>query len=258
MVQRTGGRRYLSRPDHIPEGEFADKFTPFVVDCYNLDYDAVRYIASHERFQIDPFDGIQPISSLPLHPFSVVEQEPPSYREELLARGRQFMECTKICHCRYSGRTQIRTSRGNKLTDYSYDSENVSVFSERVDSEVIVDFERAFQEVPSWRPGDEEIDVHVIATDEIAGDYSSCMDKDSVWDDRLTKEFMDAESQIRDQWEKSGTGPLHDDDILLLPDRVFAFVLRSRKWGKHGSPTIFIKHYANGFISLLAHRERRG
>lgn len=241
VVQRTGGRRYLSRPDHIPHGEFADKFSPFVLDCYNLDYDAVRYMASHKRFQIDPFDGTQPLSSLPMYPFSVVEQERPSYREELLARGRQFMECTKVRHCHYSGRTQIRTSRGNKLSDYFlYDSEKVTVFSERVDSEVIVDFERAFQEVPSWRPSDDDIEVHAIDTNEIAGDYFLCTDKDSIWDDRLARDFMDAEAQKRDEWEKSGTGPSQDDDILLLPDRVFAFVLRTRKWGKHGSPTIFM------------------
>lgn len=243
VIHRTGGRRYLSRPTHIPDGEFTDKFSPFVLDCGNLDYDAAHFFERPKRFQIDPFEGTQPISSLPLYPFSVVGQESPSYREELLARGRQFIEYTKVRHCHYSGRTQIWTSSGKKLSDYSsYDSENVSVFSERVDSEVIVDFERAFQEVSSWRPSNDSIyELHVIEPNEIAGDYSFLTDKDSVWDERLARDFTDAEKQKVDGWKKSGTCPSQDDDMLLLmPDRVFAFVLRTRKWGKHRSPTIFM------------------
>lgn len=232
VVQRTGGRRYLSPPDHIAGSDFINKFSPFVLDCYHLDYDGVRYVQSYKTFRINSFDGIQSISLLPLYPFSVVVQESPSYREELLARGRQFMECTKTCHRRYSGRTQFRTPRGTKSSEgASHDAGNVCVFSERVESEVIVDFERALQEVPWWRPGTDDMAVSSMDEEEIESANLDCIDKDGVWDVRSTADFVEAEAPKRDEWEKTGTGPLQDDDILLLPDRVFAFVLRTRKWG---------------------------
>lgn len=232
VIQRTGGRRYLKQPDDLPGGDFLNKFSPFVLDCYHLDYDGLRYVQSYQKFRVTSFDGRQSISLLPVYPFSVFLQENPSYQEELLARGRQFMECTKPCHRRYSGRTQLRTPSGAKLSEgASHDAGNVSVFSERVESEVIVDFERALQEVPWWRPGTDDLAVHKMDSAEIDSDDVDYIDRDRVWDARFTADFVEAEAPKRDEWEKAGPDSLQDDDILLLPDRVFAFVLRTRKWG---------------------------
>jgi hypothetical protein len=141
------------------------------------------------------------------------------------------MECTKVCHRYYSGRTHFRTPKGTKLSNLSADTcGNISMFSERVDSEVIVDFERALQEVPSWRPENEDAAVSSMSDCELY--EGTGMDRDSVWDARFTEELLEADTQKRHEWEKSGTGPSEDEDILLLPDRVFAFILRTRKWGK--------------------------
>ena len=241
VVQRTGGRRYLSRPCHNREGEFIDKFSPFSLDCYYLDYDGVRYISSYRRYWINPFDGTQPISSLPLYPFDVVTRERPSYRDELLARGRQFMECTKTCHRYYSGRTHFRTPKGDKLSENaSRNAGNALVFSQRVESEVIVDFESALQEVPSWRPNNDETTIQLMDEAETANNTSGYIDRDRMWDARFTTKMLGAEAQKRDEWEKSATGPSQDDDLLVLPDRVFAFILRDRKWGMHKGRIILI------------------
>jgi hypothetical protein len=75
VVQRTGGRRYLSRPENIPRGDYSNKFSPFVLDCYHLDYDGIRYVPSYKQFIINDFDGTQPVNSLPLYPFSVAVKQ---------------------------------------------------------------------------------------------------------------------------------------------------------------------------------------
>lgn len=233
VIQRTGGRRYLSRPDHINKSEFSTRFSPFVLDCYHLDYDGVRYVRTYGRFTISDFEGVQSVNSLPVYPFRVSVKEGTIDRNDMIARGQQFVQCTKVSHRYYSGRTHSRSPNGTKLSDGVLEvPDNASVFSERVDSEVIVDFERCLQEIPTWRPGSDVVDLS--ATDDNETGYgASHVDSDGVWDARSSEEFLEAETRKLREWEKLGSGPLDDEDLLLLPDRVFAFVLRTRKWGTY-------------------------
>lgn len=231
VIQRNGGRRYLSRPDHIPTGEYQHKLSKFVIDCYHLDYDGIHYVPTYQQFIIQPFEGSQPVSALPVFPFDVAVKDNLLDRQQLLRRGQQFMESTKICHRYYSGRSESRTPSGVKLAEHTTEAAaNVALYSERIDSEVIVDFERALQEVPEWRPGTAFFSPHVMDINECGNVIE--IDRDNAWDARLTEEFMEPEERKWHRWEKQGLGPESEEDILLLPGRVFAFVLRTRRWGQ--------------------------
>ena len=64
------------------------------------------------------------------------------------------MECTKVCHKYYSGRSLVRNSDGEALSytsDYGGD-EPRRVTAENIESEVMIDFDRAFQRNPEWLP----------------------------------------------------------------------------------------------------------
>ncbi|KAL3473536.1 hypothetical protein BJX99DRAFT_261195 [Aspergillus californicus] len=202
VIQRTGGRKYATRPDSIPSGDYKNSFSDFVLDCYHLDYDGSRYKPTFGQFKITRFYGSQTATTLPIMPLAAEEHNRLVVRTELVDRGKQFTEYTRVCHRHYSGR-------------------------KRIDSEIMVDFERAHQELPSWRPGRGDFEPFEMDYHE-KGDF---VDPDEVWDKRFTQDFIDRQTKEKWKgWVKGGLGPTEEDDLLLLPDRVFAFVLRTRKW----------------------------
>ncbi|PYI05458.1 P-loop containing nucleoside triphosphate hydrolase protein [Aspergillus sclerotiicarbonarius CBS 121057] len=235
VVQRAGGRRYLSRPSGIETGEYRTTFSPFVLECYHLDYDGRNYIQIYHQFQIPDFDGLQAVKSLSVIPFVVAERGLVN-KDDLLACGEAFINYTTSWHHRhYSGRTYSRTTYGGKLSRITTDDpgKNVSQYAEQIDSEVIVDFSHAIKEVPWWYPGDAEYVYYQAEIEETGAnewEYEP-IDPDNKWDSRLTDEFLEKETP---KWRELGTkgkGKVpQGDDVLLLPDRVFAFVLRSRRW----------------------------
>lgn len=236
VVQRTGGRRYISKPASLPEREFRTTFTPFVLDCYHLDYDGTRYVQTYRQFRLTDFEGTQPTKALSILPLSVAERDLKLVdRHALVERGRQFMDLTKKAeHRQYSGRSHYLTPDGSKLSDLEgRDARSTSHYSERIDSEVIVDFTRALQEVPWWRPAGNEPSFYEMEVEE-RGDGS--IDKDEKWDKAMLDDFLETETRKFRRWETWGIGPQEEDDLLLLPDRVFAFVLRSRRWGMFHHP----------------------
>ncbi|KAH6641218.1 hypothetical protein F5144DRAFT_642131 [Chaetomium tenue] len=231
VIQRTGGRKYRMRPDHVPLGEYEHLFSDFVIDSYHLDYDGIRYRPTFHQFKISSFDGAQLMSSLPVLPFRYVEYvDERVNRDDLLERARQFKSMTRIRHQSYSGRSYDRTPSGKRLSDLEVGSrKNVTRYSERIDSEVVVDFERALQDIPSWIPGGEDFKPYQMDTKEHDLIY---VDQDEMWDSRFTEDFMEAETKKWKKWEEEAllSGPTEEEDLLLLPDRVFAFVLRTRSW----------------------------
>ena len=75
-------------------------------------------------------------------------------RAELMKQGGEFTKCSKSRHQYYSERSQIRQPNGEYLCHHSEStSERASrIFSENIDSEVMVDFDRALQCNPQWLP----------------------------------------------------------------------------------------------------------
>lgn len=91
------------------------------------------------------------------------------------------MDFTKKAeHRLYSGRSQSLTPDGSKLSDLEASVvKSTSYHSERIDSEVIVDFARAFQEVPWWRPSGNEPNFHTMEVEERGYGF---IEKDEEWD----------------------------------------------------------------------------
>lgn len=228
VVQRTGGRRILETPGRDEKG--LGNWTAFVLDCYYLDFDGARFIPVFRQFEIGGFDGTQAVKSLPVLPLPVAEREGLTDRAYLTARGEQFFNCTQnVLHLDYSGRCHYLDPSGRKLTDLvDKIPRSASCYSEQIDSDVIVDFTRALGEIPWWRPVAGE---HVFGeTDSLETGTETGVDKDGVWDKRFRDDFMETQTRKWESWAKTGGGPT-GDDLLILPDRVYAFVLSTRRWG---------------------------
>ena len=249
VLQTTGGRRYLRPPypDEMLNGMPPRKsrnngYSDFLLDCYSLDHDGSRFAPTFNSFPIPKFDDAMLIDSLPVYPVSIAQRENVLDKEALTTRGQQFVECTKICHRYYSGRSLVRNGNGASLPfrSDSVDERVQMLISESIEGEVMIDFDRAFQRNPDWQPIFHELKPSVMDLRECEEDetdpFEEKVEQDDVWDKRRRDDFINGDELKLYPWPK-GIEP-SDDDLLLLPDRVFGFVLRSRKWGKFQSSKI--------------------
>ena len=124
--------------------------------------------------------------------------------------------------------------------------------AENIDSQVIVDFSEAFAAHPEWRISNT---TDALTPEDAPGEFSEkyptsywkdsyrrVLDEecdDEVYDDyhidtKLTAKYMERDHLLREHptTRLSPTGELGEDHLILLPDRVFAFVMKNRNWGK--------------------------
>ena len=253
VLQTTGGRRYLRPPypDEMPTGMPPRKsrnngYSDFLVDCYSLDYDGSRFAPTFNSFPIPKFDDTLPIDSLPVFPVSIAQKEQILDKVALMARGQQFVQCTKVCHRYYSGRSLVRNGNGAALPfrSDSVDERAQMLISESIEGEVMIDFDRAFQRNPDWLPIFHELKPSVMDSRECEEDetdpFEEKVEQDDPWDKRRRDEYINGDELKLYPWPKEVEPS--GDDLLLLPNRVFGFVLRSRKWGKFKAR----KLHANG------------
>ncbi|KAL6810034.1 hypothetical protein J3E69DRAFT_377934 [Trichoderma sp. SZMC 28015] len=228
VIQRTGGCRRLRPGPPLMGGHHGKpqhRTSPLVIDCFYIDFDGTRYWPVYHQILIEAFDGLQPVSGLPVLPLSVAETEQFINIKEMVNRGREFIEYAKPTHCDYIGRSLLKKPKGETLANNDGEfRENIVQHSEWIDSEVMVDIERALQEVPAWRPSTNELIAH---KDEPAIDIGT--DADYKWDAKSTGRLMGEEKAKWQKWNKDHP-PEDENDLLLLPGHVFAFIFRTRKW----------------------------
>ena len=233
VIQATGGRKYLSPPTEEMTGWDA-KYSPFVLDCYYLDFDGTKYVRVYHRFKIEMFEDSIPVTSLQVMPLHVAQNASLTKTERLRQRGEQFLTYTRRSspqHRYYQGTTVTQTPCGKPLFRRNPDDINSQrLFTERIESQVVVDFERGIQANPDWGPVINEIDLWKIDNAELE-EGVEYVEKDNVWDTRTSEDFLDLEQDKWQRWDKGEAMP-EGDDVLLFPNRVFGYVLRTRSWGK--------------------------
>ena len=234
VIQARGGRKYLSEGDKQELG-WEDMYTPFILNCYHLDYDGSKFVRVFHKFEVDKFTELLAVSSLPIVPLFVAKHEQMVDLKSCFTRGEQFLDCTKPSYLHYEGRSLSRTPIGTDIHRPSSDGIGLSrVYSEIIESQVMIDFERALQAMPDWSPASNEIERISMNKVELenrggAEDYER-QDDDSKWTARIEAEFLQKEEKRWQKWDKTDDQP-SGDDLLLFPDRVFAFVFRTRSWG---------------------------
>ncbi|OJD31753.1 aaa family atpase [Diplodia corticola] len=242
LLQVTGGNRFLRPYDTYLENEDTDfkkmkrdAFSQLTLDCYFLVFDGSKFQRVYNRFSIRYFSDDQQMKNLWILPYDTAKHLGLVDEPTLLSNGKQYKDCTdraKVCHRYYRGKTVDRDPQGRRLK-ISTDSEmERMIFTETIEGTVIVDFEKVYRYNPAWMPRFNEIEEHKhhAREFEMADDpnYENVQD-DFIWDQRRREEYLEEEEtglKAR-MWER---GEVQDEDILLLPDRVPAFVLRSRKW----------------------------
>ena len=243
VLATTGGRKLLAdsqvrrsndeEPEsffHTPGGQ-----SPFVVDCFYYDFDGTNFGAILRSITIPKYEGKTPVNRLAVYPESLGGDANRDVKTILAERGRKFVQLcslSAIAHRQYTGRS---------LDDPP----------EEVDSQVIVDFHMAAI-VPSDQRPDKAQWMPILGMTqptqpdlgEITHVHAGChLQECLICNNPLTHVIFNHQKFAREQSKAYvtsedivnrpfGDGELREHQFMLLPYRVFGFVLRSRKWGK--------------------------
>ncbi|KAK7449875.1 hypothetical protein Landi51_05592 [Colletotrichum acutatum] len=243
IVQCTGGRAYLSTEgnrDRV-DGPHLAKHSPLVLDCYYLDFDGKKFGPVYHRFDIQPFENNRDVSSLEVFPIAYAADSE-TILNELSKQGEDFVNAIRACQKYCVGRTRTWTPKGERIAHHLH--------PEDVDGPVMVDFDRAIQFNPTWSPDftlpnfadqdrreTREMTMHEDVT---CSDDGNCVDAnccqnenildDYEWDRQRMDDFISTEDILRSFNDSSDFVSPLPADYRLCPNRVFGFILRSRKW----------------------------
>lgn len=232
VVQITGIKHHSSYANMKDCGFPMWKAQPVVIHCIYMDFNGRLLGPVSKRIEIPKFDSEREIRSLPIFPLRFASDS--EVRSRLIKRGELFMKLAEVTHVQFTGVT--------------LDTQ------EEVDSQVVVDFEQTLQHNTGWGPDIEPPPTGDTSGPEPAEDntYScnilGCCDddvlhKDAYVDMNRMREFNREQPTLAIytrylQAIKEGNR-LRDDELVLLTHRLFAFVLRSRKWGTSTIARIF-------------------
>ncbi|WDK22763.1 hypothetical protein CGRA01v4_14053 [Colletotrichum graminicola] len=248
VVRSSGGKFSPRLPNGFRKrGGLAggDKWLPLLLDCYYLDFDGNNFVRILKTFQVDHFEGLSGVSALPIIPLNFAVRDGFVDVDTISKRGEDFISYTKWSYSYYRGRSLIHEPEGAALCHPQKDTiDSLTVLSEAIESPVVVDFDRCLRAIPTWRPGRTSRGLSRVL-DERGGDLRQPpeppgspglppvsppgYDDDGIWDVRLAEKVLKYTDPTQPA-ELHGQDPPSGDDVLLLPNRVFAFILRTRKW----------------------------
>ncbi|KAH8808859.1 hypothetical protein F5884DRAFT_858377 [Xylogone sp. PMI_703] len=246
----TGGRRLLNdalNPDlegHRDDSatgkavaafkslfQVTEKFSPLVVDCFQFDFNGTYFGPVQTTFHIKKFDDIQKVESLPVFPINFLPDEH-NLKSTLMARGKKFLELCSLDH----------------VVHREYDGLSLDDPPEQIDSQIIVDFDMASRiaepqqpKGSGWMPrlgldGPTKIDEREIEPRNENCDILDCIScKAPILNDqsdgqKRSKDFVLGTLLLNEPAITANN--LGQEDMMLLSNRIFGFVLRGRKWAR--------------------------
>lgn len=232
------------------------------VDVFYFDFDGRSFGPVEKRFRIVSFEGEKKVTDLPLFPLRF-RKDAASIRSQMLDRGTKFCDLCTIVHREYNGlsavepKEQVRFPQTTQLTGHV---ELITCITMQIDSQVIIDSNLAYQKYPekapkfglkSWMEDDNRVVKEACG---IPG-CTECFRDRYIYDDhridrQRTIDFIKANRALLRLMNHSET--LSDDFKLLLTNRVFGFILRSRKWCFLDIDSIRpIQRHGEGFKALI-------
>lgn len=234
--------------------------TPFIIDCFSVDFDGNHLGPKSRRFVIPTYTGKREVDTLEVFPSFCHPQHAMVHRA-MVERGRRFTQLANGTHKRYAG-TTLRESRElwERIHYYNYiihdeevlDSSNAPLLygikillliGYQVHSEIMLDqaaavthYRKALDKwrlkiggrtigVPTAADRREVFDPLPIKRDE--GLFSDVFD-DSIIDLDRRSDFVNSTTLLGRQYILDPC--LSDDYVMLLPFRIYGYAMLNRKW----------------------------
>ena len=244
VLSTWGGRPNLTAGDDDDTGVPKQKINPFQLQCYYIDF-SPGYFPSTHRWKINPFVGEREVTSLEVYPWRYMKDSVKA-KSLLKDRGEKFRDFTTFKYRFYKGSTLVCQPCGCSFAEDSFPS-----YPEQIESEVIVDFTEAIRQDPkrsaylggrgtyfNERETDDALAISVWKDDkqdELAENIFDEIYDDSMIDTELTINFESKDPIWKADQESgfaNGEG-LREEDLILLPARILAYVFRKQHFGKN-------------------------
>ncbi|KAH6639086.1 hypothetical protein C7974DRAFT_304466 [Boeremia exigua] len=237
-------------PPPPPWGHAGDN-RPFKLWCVYIDTDGFNLGPVTVAFEIRAFEGEKNVMDLPIYPVrlntiwpvnltggaAVLDAVTTAIRDKLIRRGRDFVERNSIQHAYYAG--PCYRSRGRLEGQVVID--NAQIFA--------MDDNRKRPPLGGGMPVSPEPGPHDAAS---AACNAECCYRDLVWGDQHydrrrnvnyaelhplvdsqgTVSISMTQRPISDVQKDHQQSKIRDADYLIMSDRVFGYVLRTRKWAE--------------------------
>lgn len=224
------------------------RVNPFRVIVYHVDFDGSFFLPVSSQINIYPFKGYKDITSLSVYPLRFAKNQA-ELRSKWLARGRRFREYVTPRHLYYEGRSITSRPEG-----YQNEADAFPRYSGNIDSEVVVDFKEALSTHPDWKNAivGDFVTMKTLNRREFSDDFPiyswseggqpkvvSTFYEYGYIDRRIDEKMMESargqdglarnipDKALQEDWK------LGDEHLILLPNRVYAFVLKYRKFGMY-------------------------
>ncbi|KAI8718137.1 AAA domain-containing protein [Fusarium sp. LHS14.1] len=235
------------------KGHFRENSGETSWDMYCLDFDGEKLLPIWTNIEFDFFDGERDITSLKCYPLEFH----PNYAallEEQERLGRTFKSCIaeSVRHLYYSGWTFITGIRAEPLVDDKGEPVN---YPEYIEIEVVIDFKETLRNYPKWETSvvecnsrissweTEYAEIELLVWEEYPNglggfrrsrsyDFPILSREDTLYSQEAKEwaandRFIASEGSIAikdDEWT--------DEDLALLPKRLFGYVLRERRFAR--------------------------
>ncbi|KAI1828403.1 hypothetical protein F4861DRAFT_181011 [Xylaria intraflava] len=215
---------------------------------YYIDFDGQKFSSVRGDVSVGFFEGEKEITKLPVYPLRF-HKDHQGFLKTLQERGQRFREivCSGNPTLSYQGWTSTKDPSGRDIA--AKPGQNTT-WPEYIESDVIVDFNEAFQVHPWWKPAFQQFpEAETFYPTTVRDEYRII-----EWSDRnRSREFASREEMVVEydgvselEWESfTQTDPfigqrgtlepmghfaqtLSPDDLALLPSRLFVYALRSR------------------------------
>lgn len=244
----SGGRL---RRDKDPDDSKPFKDTS--IGFYYIDHDGEEYRAVDQFLSIKGFSGERDVTLLPVSPLRF-SRDQKQILQDLQARGAKFQAIvgqSSHANLAYQGWTLTRTPLDDPMEEQKGVSLSIPI---HVDSDIIVDFREAYNSRPWWKPSFTRFEKHnyMARTTEDRFSIIRWGDKDRTKAVRRDGEVVIYDDAVHNQESdhfldsvagRYLVGPGHrtpshiiagndpyEEDLVLLPSRVFAYALRERKF----------------------------
>lgn len=222
----------------------------FYLHCYHIDFDEYKGRPVTRKIRIEPFKGEISIKSLPAYPLRYVE-DVHKLQSDLKFQGQRFRQLRDTQHLFYKGWSMAHHPDGRPmLRNNLFVWEIGNVQPQYIESEVIIDFEETVNDQPQWAPSFKPPEPE-------AGVWSHNNDNFEIkcWTDYSRNELKSQQNDLvqtgdgvamlqrktaiendgfltRSKGSRSGEDESEDvlgeEDLMLLPKRLFAYSLRDR------------------------------
>ncbi|KAM0799544.1 hypothetical protein BDR22DRAFT_890137 [Usnea florida] len=266
VVCTAGGRPHLEESnENYTHYNPKSRSNAFLISAYWVDFNGTRFGPRCFVLTMIPFVGEKDITSLECYPLRY-SPEADQLKSRWKSRGEAFREYMTFKYRYYTGKSLTCSPTGYRGPDDDYPKH-----AENVNSQVVVDFNEAFAAHPEWRLSGSSLDLDAEdSSGELVENYPTSYWKDSdrrvldsqsddvIYYDlhvdiKLMEDYVERDALVKEpsRTSRAAKGEFGEDHLVLLPNRIFAFVMRNRKWAMLSVDGLRpIKRYVEGFNDL--------